>query len=174
VSPERKNMLSKALWQSSGIVALAILLALGINAMRADGIPLVADWSPAARLQAATTTDDLVIPMMQAIAFYDAREAIFVDARSPEEYAAGHIAGAVNIPWEQVFDYLEQFFLAVSDYDTILVVYCDGEACPLSEELVLLLRDLGYRNARILVNGWSLWRQHGYPVATMETKAQSS
>jgi 3-mercaptopyruvate sulfurtransferase SseA len=174
MKPERINILPTIVWQSFAIAALAILLALGVNAMRADGIPLVADWSPAARLQATTGKTDLVVPMAQAIAFHDAREAVFVDARSPEEYAAGHIAGAINIPWEQVFDYLEQFFNAVPDNNTIVVVYCDGEGCPLSEELVLLMLDLGYENARILVNGWSLWKEHGYPVATLETKAQSS
>lgn len=162
---KRIYIMPTVLWQSFAIVALAILLALGVNVMRTDGISLVADWSPAARLQAATGKDDLVIPMAQAIAFHDSREAIFVDARSPEEFAEGHIAGAINIPWEQVYDHLEQFFNAVPDFEAIVIAYCDGESCPLSEELVLLLSAMGYRNARVLVNGWTLWKKHGYPVA---------
>jgi rhodanese-related sulfurtransferase len=162
---KRMHVVQSLFWQSSAIVALALLLALGVNYMRADGISLVADWSPAARLQAATGKDDLVISMAQAIAFHDSREAIFVDARSPEEYAEGHIAGAINIPWEQVYDHLEQFFNAVPDFEAVVVAYCDGEGCPLSEELVSLLSAMGYKNARVLVNGWTLWKQHGYPVA---------
>ncbi len=146
------------------IFSLAVAAALLTNNMRADGIALVADWSPAARLQAATSRDDLVVSMAQAVAFHTAREAIFVDARAPEQFVQGHIAGAINIPWEEVYDYLDLIFDAVQDHDTIIIAYCDGEACPLSEELVLLLRDMGYANARVLINGWTLWTTHGYPV----------
>ncbi|MCJ8501340.1 rhodanese-like domain-containing protein [Desulfatitalea alkaliphila] len=150
--------------QTAAIVLLGALLALTFNHFRSDGIALVADWSPAGRLQAATGSDDLVIPMDQAITFHETREAVFVDARSPNEFAEGHIAGAINVPWENAFDYIEQFFAAVPDDSTVVIAYCDGEGCPLSEELVLLLRDMGYGNARVLVNGWTLWRRHGYPV----------
>lgn len=160
--------------QAAAIVVVAVLVALVANYIRADGIALVSDWSPAGRLLAATGRDDMVIPMDQAIAFHETREAIFVDARSPELFAEGHIAGAINIPWEAVYDHIELFFDAVSDNHAVIIAYCDGEACPLSEELVSLLRDMGYANARVLVNGWTLWNTHGLPVVTNESIPGSS
>ncbi len=152
------------LWQSMVIIVLAVTVALLVNHMRGTGIPLMADWSPAVRLQAVSGTEDLVIPMPRAIAFHSTGQAIFVDARSPDEFAEGHITGAINIPWEEVYDSLDRFFTAVPDYDALVIVYCDGEACALSEELALLLREMGYFNAKVLINGWSLWRNNGYPV----------
>lgn len=161
VTPAIKHIVG----QTTVILLLGALLALTVNHFRTDGIALVDDWSPAARLQAAAGSDDMVIPMEQAIAFHETRGAVFVDARSPAEFAEGHIAGAINVPWENAFDYIDRFFAAVPDDSTVIIVYCDGEGCLLSEELVRLLRDMGYANARVLVNGWTLWRRHGYPVA---------
>jgi rhodanese-related sulfurtransferase len=159
-----RGIIREVVWQSAAIVALAVTIALGVNHLREAGIPLVADWSPSARLQAASGTDNLVIPMPQAIASHQAGEAIFVDARSPDQFAAGHISGAINVPFEEVYDYIERIFKAVPGYDALVIAYCDGEACDLSEELIFLLRDLGYSNARVLINGWTLWRSHGYPI----------
>ncbi len=56
---------------------------------------------------------DLVIPMAQAVTFHTARGTIFVDARAPEQFVQGHIAGAINIPWEEVYACLGLIFDAV-------------------------------------------------------------
>jgi rhodanese-related sulfurtransferase len=159
-----RGIIREVLWQSAAIVVLAATIALCVNQLRGAGIPLVADWSPAARLQAASKVDHLAIPMEQAIASHQAGEAIFLDARSPDQFAAGHIRGAINVPFEDVYGFLERVFEAVPGYDALVIAYCDGEACALSEDLALLLRDLGYSNARVLINGWTLWRSHGYPI----------
>lgn len=66
------------------------------------------DWSPEARLKAATG-NGMVIPLNEAVAFYDAIEAVFVDARPPDIYAEGHIPGAVL--WSNGL--LWAFFLAL-------------------------------------------------------------
>jgi rhodanese-related sulfurtransferase len=159
-----RRIIREVLLQSAVIVALALTIALFVNHMREGGIPLVADWSPAARLQATSGADDLIVAMSQAIASHQTGEAIFVDARPTDQFADGHISGAINVPWEEVYDHIERIFMAVPGYDALVIAYCDGEACALSEELVLLLRDLGYSNAKVLINGWTLWRSHGYPI----------
>jgi hypothetical protein len=53
---------------------------------------------------------------------------------------AGQSTGAlsVNIPWEEVFDYLDLRCRITIQLSLPIV---DGEACPLSEELVMLLHD---------------------------------
>ena len=159
----RTELLPKASLQAAMVFVVAVVLALGVNQFRADGITLVADWSPEARLKAATG-DGMAIPIDKTVAFYDAGEAIFVDARSPELYAEGHIPGALNVPWQRVNDYLDAFFEKAADNKTIIIAYCDGEGCSLSEELAFLLSDMGYENVRVLINGWTMWTQNGYPT----------
>jgi rhodanese-related sulfurtransferase len=164
----RTELFPRALFQAAVVLMLAALLALGANHFSADPLPLTADWSPAARLKSATG-DSLVIPIEQAAAFHESREAVFVDARSPELFAEGHIAGAINVPWEQVDDYLDVFLKQVPDASSVVIVYCDGEGCSLSEQLALMLRNMGYPNVKVLVNGWTVWTTRGYPVETGES-----
>jgi 3-mercaptopyruvate sulfurtransferase SseA len=45
-----------------------------------------------------------------------------------------------------------------------LITYCDGESCDLSHELALFLRELGFQDVRVLVNGWTVWREAGLPA----------
>jgi rhodanese-related sulfurtransferase len=40
---------------------------------------------------------------------YDSGEAVFVDARSREDYEEGHIKGAVSLPVGQFHDFIEAF-----------------------------------------------------------------
>jgi len=142
---------------------LALGLGLGANHLRTDGIPLWADWSPAARL-AAASGESMAIPLERAEEFFLSREALFVDARSPALYAEGHIAGAVNLPWQQVDDHMEAFLEAVPDPDRIVIAYCDGEACELSEELAKMLQQMGFRNVKVLINGWTAWHTKGNAI----------
>lgn len=99
----RSEFLPKAVLQAAVAFLVAVMLALSGNQFRAGGISIVDDWSPEARLKAATG-DNMVIPLDEAVAFYDAREAVFVDARPPGLYAEGHIPGVLNVPWQQVND----------------------------------------------------------------------
>ncbi|MCF8035258.1 MAG: rhodanese-like domain-containing protein [Desulfobacteraceae bacterium] len=142
---------------------LAGIMALAANHFREDGIALITDWSPAARLEAATDGSNMMIPMEQALAFHESRETVFIDTRSPEAFAEGRIAGAINIPEHDVFDHLGTFMEAVPDKDKVIVVYCEKAPCPLSRELVRLLKDTGYKNARLMENGWARWKERGYP-----------
>jgi rhodanese-related sulfurtransferase len=159
-----QSRLWKMLWQAALLLVLAAGLALGFNHFRSSSLPLVADWSPAARLKSATGKD-MIIPVEKAVEFFDTREAVFVDARSPEEYAAGHIAGAINLPFEDVHTHIGAFFSRFPERDAIVITYCDGESCSLSEDLALLLQDAGYMNVRVIINGWSVWKGRGFPIA---------
>jgi 3-mercaptopyruvate sulfurtransferase SseA len=45
-----------------------------------------------------------------------------------------------------------------------IITYCDGESCELSHELALFLKEMGFANVRVLVNGWTVWQQAGLPT----------
>jgi len=107
-----------------------------------------------------------MISEADAKASLDAKDAsaLFVAAQSPEEFAKGHIEGAVNIPWERGVNDL----LGKLPKDRKLIVYCgSGQRSGL---LVAALRLLGF-DAVSLRNGLGTpanspagWAAKGYPL----------
>jgi 3-mercaptopyruvate sulfurtransferase SseA len=45
-----------------------------------------------------------------------------------------------------------------------VIVYCDGVDCPLSPELARTLQKRGVPSVKVIVDGWRLWSEAGYPV----------
>lgn len=92
-------------------------------------------------------------------------EAVFLDARSTADYQLGHIRGALNLPVHDggFGERLQKFSLQV-DHEVELIIYCDGIGCALSPELASILRGLGYRDVKILINGWTEWMMAGMPI----------
>lgn len=81
-----------------------------------------------------------------------------LDVRPPEEYAAGHVPGAVNVPLTE----LEQYLKTLSP-DQEIVAYCRGPHCVLAFDAVAQLREKGLR-ARRLEDGYPEWKTAGFPV----------
>jgi rhodanese-related sulfurtransferase/predicted transcriptional regulator len=79
-------------------------------------------------------------------------EAILVDVRPGEEFAAGHIEGARSIPIEELERRLDEL-----PADREVVAYCRGPFCAYAHEAVRRLQDSG-REARRLEDGWPEWR----------------
>ena len=87
-------------------------------------------------------------------------EVVVLDLRPREEYAAGHIPGALSIPLEEL-----EAQLALLPSRAEIVAYCRGPYCVLAPRGVTLLKRHGYR-ARRLEAGFPEWRRAGLPVAT--------
>jgi rhodanese-related sulfurtransferase/DNA-binding transcriptional ArsR family regulator len=81
-----------------------------------------------------------------------------IDVRPAQEYAAGHIPGAANIPLSELEKHLDQF-----DPKQEIVAYCRGPHCILAFDAVARLRDRGYI-ARRLQDGYPEWKSAGLPV----------
>ncbi len=81
-----------------------------------------------------------------------------IDVRPAEEYAAGHVPGALSIPLAE----LEKHF-ADLPHDTEIVAYCRGPYCVLAYEAVARLRARGFTAYR-LQDGFPEWRQAGLSV----------
>jgi ArsR family transcriptional regulator len=81
-----------------------------------------------------------------------------LDVRPPDEFALGHLPGAVNVP-------LRDLEVRLSELDPSLeiVAYCRGPYCVLSYEAVAALRERGFK-ARRLEDGLPEWRASGLPV----------
>ncbi|MDP4027674.1 MAG: metalloregulator ArsR/SmtB family transcription factor [Gallionella sp.] len=81
-----------------------------------------------------------------------------LDVRPPDEYAAGHIAGAVNVPLAELEKYLRKLKPKKE-----IVAYCRGPHCVLSYDAVEKLRGRGIK-ARRLKQGFPEWKAAGLPV----------
>ena len=84
--------------------------------------------------------------------------ALLVDTRPEDEFAAGHIAGALSVPLDELGARLH-----VLPMDQEVIAYCRGPYCAFSDEAVALLRASGYR-ARRFALGFPDWRAAGLPV----------
>jgi len=84
-----------------------------------------------------------------------------LDVRPPEEYAAGHVPGAVNIPLQELEQRLEE--LDTQDDNREIIAYCRGPHCVLAFDAVARLREKGMK-ARRLEDGYPEWKTAGLPV----------
>lgn len=152
----------QALCQAPLILIIACLIALAVNHWRGTPLPLFGDWSVTARLT-DTAGDSLVISLDQAKQLYDRKSAIFVDARPISQYNDGHISGALSLPWQDATNTFTDLAAELEEKDTV-VTYCDGEDCSLSHDLAMFLKDMGFADVRVLVNGWTVWQDAGLPA----------
>jgi len=147
------------------IIVIAItstVLSLTLNAVRPDGIPLLAkELAVAEEIEYDTAEPRLLaITLDQALEFYQ-KGTVFVDAREPEYYQEGHIKGAWNIPF-----FLELVFKldSLQGKDAPMVIYCSGDECGSSEDLAYELQAEGFSNLLVFKGGWTAWNTSGHPT----------
>src|SRR5215510_109174 len=86
-------------------------------------------------------------------------EIVILDTRPAPEFAAGHIAGAISAPVEDLQQQLRKL-----PKNKEYVAYCRGPYCVYADRAVELLRKHG-RRARRLLEGFPEWKAAGLPVA---------
>jgi rhodanese-related sulfurtransferase len=80
-----------------------------------------------------------------------------LDVRTPEEFATGHVPGAVNIPYDQVASHLTEI-----PKDKEVVLYCrSGRRAGLAGEV---LKASGYAKLAHLEGDMQAWLKDGRPV----------
>ncbi|MSU62229.1 MAG: rhodanese-like domain-containing protein [Pedosphaera sp.] len=108
------------------------------------------------------------LSLEKAKSFWESGTSVFLDAREPEDYKAGHIGNALNLPvmaFEKHFGEVAPMLTPESK----IVVYCDRTECELSHQLASQLKQTGYTNIHMLFNGWTAWREAGLPTAQGST-----
>ena len=83
-----------------------------------------------------------------------------IDTRPAEEFAAGHLPGALNVPLGELRRKLREL-----PRDQAIVAYCRGPFCVLSYEAVAELRKRGFKAFR-LEDGYPEWKMAGFRVET--------
>jgi DNA-binding transcriptional ArsR family regulator len=87
-------------------------------------------------------------------------EVVVLDVRPADEFAAGHLSGAVSIPLSELADRLGEI-----PADTEVVAYCRGRYCVLSHDAVRLLEANGV-SARLAQDGVAEWLASGVELVT--------
>lgn len=84
---------------------------------------------------------------------------VVIDVRTAEEFAAGHIPGALNIPFDQVANRISEV-----DAPNGVALYCMVGPRARKGEAALLAA--GYASVLHLDGGLAAWQAEGYPVET--------
>lgn len=92
---------------------------------------------------------------------FGARHGAWVDPRSPAQFAKGHIASAISMPFPTLADDHKM----LSDYN-LLIVYGDGYRDPLAEATAKRLIELGHKDVRVLRGGLQAWTAEGNALET--------
>lgn len=88
---------------------------------------------------------------------------IFIDARSPEEFAEGHIKNAVNIP----FYGSENYSITIShlNKNEIIVTYCSSTDCDIAQLSGNELFEMGFKRVYVFIGGYDEWKKNNYPTS---------
>jgi rhodanese-related sulfurtransferase len=138
----------------TSVTACVVLLLSAPVALQAQA-PSAAASPPAAEAPIPRVTGS----ELQHVAHHADDELVILDVRSPEEFAAGHVPEARNIPHDQVAARLTE--LAPLREKT-LVLYCrSGRRSGLAAKI---LRDAGFKDVRQLEGDFPGWEAAGRPV----------
>ena len=83
----------------------------------------------------------------------------FIDARFPQDYAHGHLAGAVSLPVYAGLVERSELLAAINPAQRI-VVYCQSDGCTWGKSIASDLALRGYGNVHVFTAGWKGWVAH--------------
>ncbi len=136
---------------------LALILATGLVAPGCGG-PKTSD-----RNISLVTIDDaqqLVKSRSSLLGLGGAKSGAWIDPRTALAYRAGHIPGAVNLPFQHV---AAEHTAKLEGFGT-LIVYGDDYGSPIANAMSKRLVELGYKDVRTLRGGLRAWQETGNDV----------
>lgn len=116
---------------------------------------VMADYFRARDALEAVSREDLIARMQDGLV-------TILDVRPRDEFDAGHLPGALNIPLSELADRLAELPNARE-----VVAYCRGPWCVLSFEAVAALRERGLQSRR-LEDGFPEWKAAGLPIEAVQ------
>lgn len=112
----------------------------------------------------------LTATQIRSIVSTRADKTLLIDARTPADYAAGHIPGAANISVAQISGVEGDLDPRFAKYNTLIVYGNDPGSIP-AKALGKRLIATGYKGVRFYPEGFEGWQREGLPVEKGSTPA---
>jgi rhodanese-related sulfurtransferase len=151
----------------AGLLLLAVGASLAMNAFfHPRPVAWSQDWAVtlAAEVQEKALASPFSKVGIEDVEAIVAGQTHFIfDARKPEDFFAGHIPGANNLPLTDFNDVFVQYHPVLRPEDPILV-YCSGASCSDSISLCERLFEAGLTNLVYFLEGFDGWQAAGGEV----------
>lgn len=97
----------------------------------------------------------------QVKSLIDSGDAVVIEALPEEEFAKGHLPGALSMPVNEIGDLAPK---KLKDLDQQIITYCASAKCPASRKAAETLEKLGYTNVSEYSAGKEDWKKAGLPL----------
>jgi rhodanese-related sulfurtransferase len=150
-----------ALRQALLLLLAAAVLGLAANRLNPHGVAIGMTDSPPAIGGVAwddgeATDSPRMITLAQLRELSRRQPPLLIDARSHQEYLAGHLPGAISLPFEEWLAQIDR--VRSLPRERWLVLYCDGGSCELSHHLAQELLTQGFRKVAVYAGGIEEWQ----------------
>lgn len=150
------------------IVLISSIIGLGYNTFSEHSLPLIPKSLDELAVPDSAIFDnqnpnqnylEKIVSYNQIVKLVGKPDVIFIDARRPEDFNRGHIDNAINI--FPLMDDENEYFIKLNELprNKILIVYCDGGTCDLSEHVAKDLFGFGYNQGFLFKGGWDEWQK---------------
>ncbi len=138
-------------WLHPAAIITAAFLAVGCGTGKTSDLNLVL-IDPAGAVE-------LVKGQQRLLGLAPSRTGVWVDPRNEAQFLAGHIPGAVSLPYQNVTADHEK----LKAFD-VVIVYGDGYNDPKARGMSKRLIELGLKDVRTLHGGLRAWTAAGHPL----------
>ncbi|HAL91754.1 MAG TPA: hypothetical protein DCM68_01860 [Verrucomicrobia bacterium] len=150
----------------AGLLALAAALGISTNLLRpkATRLPWAGDWAHHVETKAFRAGIPVVFLAGARARAHDPATVVF-DARIPEQYGAGHLPRALNLPVADADRRIGEYAHLLTPRTPVLV-YCGGADCTDGFDLAIKLRGYGFEDLTLYPGGFAEWKQYGGAIRT--------
>lgn len=146
--------------QALGLFLVGSLIAAVVNTAHPRGVDLLRPWIPpdarAAQAAGVTLMDAKFLARPPSHTGW-----IVLDARDAREFAAGHVPGAISLPWNEFDRVYPRVEPLLDDVNQAVLVYCAHTQCDDGLMLARELRRRGAQKVSLLQGGFESWRKAG-------------
>jgi rhodanese-related sulfurtransferase len=158
--------MKRSLLQTIGILAISGIVGLAVNAFSSHPLPLIRPLDEREGKWPLLSADEVLKNVQEG-------SAILIDARDEKYFIEGHIPGALNLPAARFGDAFAQVGESMPR-DFAFIVYCQGEPCDESLDVLDNLQVLEFTNLSLYPGGWTEWEKKEFPVEKSEDSLKSA
>jgi rhodanese-related sulfurtransferase len=153
------NKVVKIILQIAAVTSFSAALALAVNGIRKEGLPLVMPFPPESRCP-SRTAEGVGTGVKDALQALAREEVLFVDARTSEAFGKGHIWGAISVPYSFLEPVPQEAIERIKRHKKV-IVYGNSRSAERSKLMAGELSESGVKGASYLEGGFWGWVKGG-------------